>query len=138
MHIEIIVSSLPEPAKLCRGFCEGERPLARLPMPLLTQAARNPLLEHLHDFRGTAGSRFADQQMHMFGREHIADQCKTIPGTDLLEDLDGEIPRTNGTEKTPSLVAAKGDEMKIAMASAASQILGHRSEERSTLLDGKG
>ena len=138
MHVEIIVSSLPESTKLCRSFCEAEGPLARVPMPPFTQAARNSLFEHLYDFRGAAGSRFADQQMHMFGHQHIADQCKTIPGTDLLEDVDGEIPRTNGAEKTPSLIAAKGDEMKIAMASATSQIFGHRSEERPTLLDGKG
>jgi hypothetical protein len=73
MHIEVIISSLPEPTKRCRGFCEGERPLARLPTPPFTQAARNSLLEHLHNFRGIAGSRFADQQMHMFGHEHITD-----------------------------------------------------------------
>ena len=138
IHVEVIVSSLPESTKLRRGFRGGERLLARLSTPLFTQGARNSLLEHLYDFRGVAGSRFADQQMHMFGHQHIADQLETIPGSDLLEDVDGEIPRANGTERAPSLVAAKGDEMKIAMAGAASQIFRHQGEEWPTLLDGKG
>ena len=138
VHVEVVVSSLPESTKLSRGFCEGECPLPRLLALSFPQIAGNSLLEHLHDFRGIAGSRFADQQVHMFGHEHIADQRKTIPGANLLQNSDGKIPCPNGAKKRPSLIATKSDEMEVAATSEASQMFRHRKEELPTLLNGKG
>ena len=52
---------------------------------------------------------------------------------DFLENLHGEISGSCGSEKRSALIAAEGDEVKIAVSGDALEIFGHRREEGPTL-----
>src|SRR5690349_4372613 len=69
----------------------------------------------------------------MFWHDDIADESEAATSSNLLEDLHGKTPATSGGEEWPSLVTAKGNEVKIAAANNALEILGHRREEGPTL-----
>jgi hypothetical protein len=69
----------------------------------------------------------------MFWHDDIADQSEAVASADFPEDLYGKIHGTGGGQEWSSLVAAKGDEVKIATAGDSLEILGHRREERPTL-----
>jgi hypothetical protein len=65
----------------------GGMPLA----PLCQQAAREALLQHLHDRRGIAALWLPDQQMKMLGHDGISDHDKIVAPANLLQNF--EKPR---------------------------------------------
>ena len=57
---------------------------------------------------------FADQEMDMLGHEHVPNQCKSVPGTNLIQNLYEAVARTDGSEIRPPPIATEGDEMQVA------------------------
>ena len=69
----------------------------------------------------------------MLGHENIAYESKAVAQSRLLKGANGQIARPDSVQKSPALVAAKGDEMKIAKTGDASEVFRHRGEEGPTL-----
>ena len=57
--------------------------------------------------------RFADQELDMLGHEHVPKQCKSVPGTDLLQNFYKAVARTDASEIRPPRATAC-DEMQVA------------------------
>jgi hypothetical protein len=57
------------------------------------QGAGNLLFEHLQGFGRVTDFRFADQQVHMLGHHHVADQPESKPRPHLIQNPDKPIPR---------------------------------------------
>ena len=66
----------------------------------------------------------------MLGHEDIADQCKTIACSEIVEDVYGEIPGVGCSEQSAPAIATEGDEMQVAEVGDSSKTLRHRSEDR--------
>jgi hypothetical protein len=52
--------------------------------------------------------------VHMLGHENVANESKAVARSSLLKRVNGQIASPNCVQKRPALIAAKGDEMKIA------------------------
>src|ERR1700681_896303 len=52
--------------------------------------------------------------MDMLGHEHVPNQCKSVPGTNLIQNLYEAVARTDGFEIRPPPIATEGDEMQVA------------------------
>src|ERR1700682_1438599 len=52
--------------------------------------------------------------MDMLGHEHVPNQCKSVPGTNLIQNLYEAVARTDGSEIRPPPIATEGDEMQVA------------------------
>ena len=90
-NVEVIKAELPEAAgQLGRRF-EAEPELAcRRSLPA-AQAARNALLERLHDGRGRSFGRLADEQVHVLGHHHEAHQSEAVTLAHLGQNLNDNI-----------------------------------------------
>jgi hypothetical protein len=73
--------------------------------------------------------------MNMIGREDVADESESVAATNLIENLDRQVPGARGGEQRPTLITAKCDEMQIAWADEAFQSFRHDSEEGPTLCE---
>jgi hypothetical protein len=80
--------------------------------------------------------RFADQQMNMVGHHHITDNDERITLSDLLQHSEKQVAAAPRAEQGPSAIATASNEMKIAGAAVAMQVVphGHRIAAR----DGRG
>ena len=133
VDVEVVVAALPETAKEISVVGKTEPQLVfRTTLPC-SHAAGKPLLEDLNDFGGRSRTGLGDEQMQVFGHDDVADDAKMIAGADFLENLHGEISGASGSEKGSSLVAAEGDEVKVAASGDALEIFGHRRAEGPTL-----
>jgi hypothetical protein len=94
---------ITKPALRCFGVCS----------PRLKNLARESLLENLHDNRGIALLRFADQEMKMLRHHDIAHHGKLIPEATLLQCLEKQIPASGAPQKRAPLITTGGDEMQI-------------------------
>jgi len=133
IDIEIVVAALPETAK---GSFLGRKSQGELSLRcalFAAQAAREALFEDLNDCRRSNRSRFADEQVDVFGHDDVADQSETVAGAHFFEDLHGKVSGADGVEERPSLVTAESDEMQIAATGDALEVLGHRRKEGPTL-----
>ena len=81
-------------------------------------------------FAGVPGPHFADQQVHMFGHNYVADQRKPIPRANLAENLHRYVSRAHAAQQSSSLIAAKCDEMQMAKPGDASQTCRHSERPR--------
>jgi hypothetical protein len=70
--------------------------------------------DQIDDPGGSGGAGLAQEQVHMFGHEDVANESKTVAHSCLLKGANSQIAGVNGFQKRPSLIAAKGDEMQIA------------------------
>jgi len=57
--------------------------------------------------------RFADQQMNMFGHDHVAEHAQSKTTSDALECRLNGLLRLRGTERRQAMIAGKGDEMAL-------------------------
>lgn len=116
VHVEVVIAALPEAAKIgvaIRGLaCEL---LDRFAL-VATHGTGNSLLEDLHYRRGEERSGLFDYEMDVLGHDYVAYETKPVFGTDLGQDLDGEIAGMGRFEEFATLVAAEGDEVKVAVA----------------------
>jgi lysophospholipase L1-like esterase len=93
------------------------------------------LLEDLHDFRWADPAGLADQLVNMFGHNDVPYEGKAVPGANFLENLHRQISGADRAEQRAALIAAKGDEMQVAVAGETFEFLRHRSEERPTFCE---
>ena len=69
--------------------------------------------------------RFADQQMKVFGHDHIADDHKLIAPADLCEDLEKKIAAFSGAQQGLATITTAGDEMQVSSALVPVKAPGH-------------
>ena len=88
VHVEIIITALPEAAELRASFWEAEY---KLPWAFAFSGAQgtgDPLLETLDNLGGRCAAGLAYQQVHVFGHEHVAHESKTVTRPRLFERAD--------------------------------------------------
>ena len=129
VHVEIIITALPEPANFAASPGKAKHQLTRAFSLSSAQGARNSLLETLDDLCGTGSVGLAQQQVHMLRHEDVANESKAIARSRLFERANGQIAGANGVQQGPALITAKGDEMEIAKSGDALQIFRHGGEE---------
>ena len=122
---EIIKPRLPDMTGIERLCPQLALPRPSPPAQFSQHAASKTLLHNLH--HGGLGTplRFADQQMNMLGHNHVPGYDETITGPHLFEDFEKEIPPPRRAEKSQAMVAAEGDEMRVAGAVITMQAPGH-------------
>ena len=113
VDIEIIIAALPEAAVFAGPLRKTKGQLARALAFSGAQCAGDALLETLDDLGGTGGAGLAQEQVHMFGHEDVANESKAVTHSCLLKGANSQIASVNGFQKRPSLITAKGDEMQI-------------------------
>ena len=114
VDVEIIVAALPEAAEFTASLRKAKGKLSGALSFSGAQCTGNSLLETLDDLCGACAAGLAQQQVHVLGHENVPHQSKAVAQPGLLEGANGEAAGANGAQKRPSLVATKGDEMKIA------------------------
>src|SRR4051812_9848586 len=72
------------------------------------------LLEHLDCARRITRLRLGDQQVHMFGHHHVADNHKPMPETNLFQHSEKQISPPNVPQQRQAPIAVKRDEVKMA------------------------
>jgi len=82
------------------------------------------LLEDLQNDRGVGALGFSDEQVDVFGHDHISHDNKLISAANLFEDFEEKISSGLRVQKATSLVTAEGNEMKISGAVVSSEV-GH-------------
>ena len=133
VDVEIVIAALPETRQETFLVRKTQAELSFRRALSCSHATRKSLLEDLDDFAGRSRAGFADEQVEMLRHDDVTDESEAVASANFLEDLHGKIPGASGGQKRPSLVTAKGDEVKIAASGEALEILGHRREERPTL-----
>jgi hypothetical protein len=94
-NVEIIVPREPEGAALGR-----------------MKQVRRILLEHLQRSRERAAFRFAEQQVNVFGHDHIAGDKKSVPLADSLEGLLEDIAGVRVRQQRLAIMTAEGYEVQ--------------------------
>ena len=133
IDVKIVIPPLPKSSQPLVLFGKSQRELARLPALSPAHSPRDSLLEHLHHFGRKNRPRFANQKVHVLRHDHVAYERKPVPCSNFLKNLHRKISRPNRSQQGPSLIATECDEMQVAAAHDAFQVLRHRSEEAPTL-----
>ena len=84
-----------------------------------------PLLYDLHDFRWISNLRFRDQEMEVFGHDHVADDDESIALADLLQHSQKQVPTARSAKQGLSTITTASDEVKVSSAVVAMQIVPH-------------
>ncbi len=71
--------------KIVKAFLPN---VGRVDMQIANQGDGAAMLQHLHDERGIAGFRFADEQMKVFGHDHVTLDDELVALTNLLKDVE--------------------------------------------------
>jgi hypothetical protein len=79
----------------------------------------------LRGLRRVARSRFADQQMDVFGHHHVAEELKLLRATNLIENLDEAITGPRRAEQRKPTIATERKEMEIAASVIAPERIAH-------------
>ncbi len=81
---------------------------------MLAQGARDFLLEHLQGFRRISPLRLAEEQVDVFGHDHITDQQEAVSPADLVKDLHEAVAGARRAEVGAPAIATKSHEVEIA------------------------
>ena len=126
-HIEVVEPALPESRSVSQRritpqtqLCHGQALSASA-----AQRPRDSLFQHLHDRRGSAYVRLADQQMNVIQHHHIAQQGEVVAIPHLAQNLQEHIARPLGGQKRHPAITAAADEMQVPQAVAAFQPMFH-------------
>jgi hypothetical protein len=68
---------------------------------------------------------FRQQQVDVLGHDYITDQPEGVLGALLIENLHKSVTRSPRTEKRPSAVTTKGDEVQVAPSVIAFKRIAH-------------
>jgi len=71
------------------------------------------LFEGRHYDRRIAALRFAEEEVDVFGHDHVAHYDEAMALANLLQHLEKQITATGSAEKRPPLVTTGGDEVEI-------------------------
>jgi hypothetical protein len=121
--VEIVEALLPH---VSRRVLE-EIGLRRMAVPaLLSQdAPRKTKFQSLHHDGRILLLRFADQQMNVFGHDHVPDDDESIALADLLQHSEKQVPTARSAEQALSTITTASDEVKVSSAVVAMQIVPH-------------
>src|ERR1700682_5408053 len=64
--------------------------------------------------------------MDMLGHEHVPNQCKSVSGTNLIQNLYQAVARTDTSEIRPPPIATEGDERQVARSIKSPQSIAFR------------
>lgn len=78
----------------------------------------NALLQRLHHCARRADVRFADQQMEVFGHDHVSEERKVVAVADLTQDFEEDVAAVFGSEERQTMVTTAGDEVQVTQAIA--------------------
>ncbi|SRR6266446_6305068 len=81
---------------------------------MLAQGARDFLLERLQDFRGVPLLRLAEEQMDVFGHNHIANQQEAVSRADLVKNLHEAVAGARRAEERAAAIATESNEVEVA------------------------
>jgi superfamily I DNA and RNA helicase len=95
---------------------------------LAQQTPRKTLFQSVHHDRRIAALRFAEEQMHVLGHDHITDNDKTIATADLLQHLEKEIAILPATQQRASLITTGGDKVQLSGAVVTMESVSHAAE----------
>ena len=134
IHIQIKITSLPEASQLVVLCRKSERHLSSRCSFSTPHPARHPLLEHLQNCRRFNVVRFTNQQVHVFGHNHVSNQRESVPRANFSQNLHRHISRAHAAQQCSTLIAAKCDEMQMTKPGDAFQTSRHtQRSERPTL-----
>jgi hypothetical protein len=124
-HHEVVETSLPHVSFFKHGAPQAVWPGRRSFAKPSQKFAREALLEDLHHDRRRVVVGFADQEVNVFGHDHVADHYATISDAGLFEDAEEKIATLWRSEQRAALVATEGDEVQIACSVTAPETGGH-------------
>jgi len=126
--VEVVEAFLPD---VLWGVVEeaGLGRVASSPRPR-QDAARKAEFESLQDRRRSLLLRFADQQVKVFGHDHVAHHHELIAAAYLLKNGQKQIPTAGRAEQRLPPIATASDEMQVSSAVAALQIPRHGNRVR--------
>jgi len=96
-----------------------------VPAPLGQDAPRKTNFQSLHHDGRILLLRFADQQMNVFGHDHVADDDESIALADLLQHSQKQVPTARSAKQGLSTITTASDEVKVSSAVVAMQIVPH-------------
>jgi hypothetical protein len=96
-----------------------------VPALLGQDAPRKTKFQSLHHDGRILLLRFADQQMNVFGHDHVANDDEGIALADLLQHSQKQVPTARSAEQGLSTITTASDEVKVSSAVVAMQIVPH-------------
>jgi hypothetical protein len=84
------------------------------------------LFDGLHDQRWVAALRLAEQEMYVFGHDHVAYDDKMISPADPLQHLEKQVSTSPAVEQRTALVATRSDEVQVSGAVVTMESVRHR------------
>ena len=101
-HVEIVEAPLPKRWRFTFGSRKRKQRLSQRSEPFSAQRTRNFLFQNLQDLGRIPFRRFANEQMHVLGHNHITDQGKAVTRANLIEYADKTVSRSNSSQiRTP-------------------------------------
>jgi len=94
-HVEVIVTGLPEAPVVSVEFLG------------------HGLLQRLYRAGESGAFGFADEQVNVFGHDHVADHVESVAATGLLERTLEDLPCAGCVEEGLPTITAEGDEVQI-------------------------
>jgi hypothetical protein len=73
---------------------------------------RRILLKHLQDSRQSAAFRFADEQVNVFGHDHIAANEESVPLAHTFQGLLEDVTGVRVSQQRVSMMTTEGYEME--------------------------
>jgi hypothetical protein len=73
-------------------------------------------------------SRFAEEQVHVLGHDHVTDHDKTIAAADLFQHLEKEIAILPATQQGAPLITTGGDKVQVSGAVVTMESVSHAAE----------
>ncbi|HUN61463.1 MAG TPA: hypothetical protein VMU53_05725 [Candidatus Sulfotelmatobacter sp.] len=101
-----------------------------MPWSFSAQEAGNLLLQHLQDFAGISFGGFADEQVHVFGHNYIAEQGEGVTLAELMRNPHETVAGASGSQIGPPPVATERDKVEIVASVKPAQRMADNSHQR--------
>jgi len=119
--VEVVEATLPELRQTAVGPVERQRALLRRRPPArrTPQPPRHPLFQNPQDDGGSPTQRLGDEQVDVFGHDHVADKLEPVLRFDLTENLNKRVASAHRPEERKTPVATERDEVEVALSVSA-------------------
>jgi hypothetical protein len=118
-YVEIVKAALPEARMPQQRFVIPESELRGGKIsPSVPQEPGNALLQHLHHSARGADIWFADQQVDVFGHDHVSEEREIVAVADLAQDFEEDVATAFGSEERQTTVTTARDEVQVSQAIA--------------------
>ena len=112
--VEVVKAALPERRRFLEPRGKGKPELLGRRCSVPAQRTRYLLLQNLQDLGRIPFRRFADEQVHVLGHDHISDQSKRMSRANFMQNPYKAIASANGSEVGTPPVTTEGNEMQVA------------------------